>query len=52
MNPHYSEELIQKFKYRTAKIAVIGLGYVGLPPAVVFAEAGFNIMLIVHHFCH
>jgi UDP-N-acetyl-D-glucosamine dehydrogenase len=29
---------------RTAKIAILGLGYVGLPLAVVFGEAGFEVM--------
>jgi UDP-N-acetyl-D-glucosamine dehydrogenase len=38
------EELIQKLQNRTAKVAILGLGYVGLPLAVVFAEAGFNVM--------
>ena len=28
---------------RTARIAILGLGYVGLPLAVVFAEAGFTV---------
>jgi len=35
--------LIQKLRDKTAKIAILGLGYVGLPLAVVFGEAGFNI---------
>src|SRR4051794_19783932 len=26
---------------RTARVAVVGLGYVGLPMAIAFAEAGF-----------
>jgi UDP-N-acetyl-D-glucosamine dehydrogenase len=38
------EELIQKLQTRTAEVAILGLGYVGLPLAVVFAEAGFNVM--------
>ena len=29
---------------KTEKIAVVGLGYVGLPFATVFAEAGFNVI--------
>lgn len=29
---------------RTARIAVVGLGYVGLPTAVAFAEAGFPVV--------
>ena len=36
-------ELLQKFETRSARVAVIGLGYVGLPLAVVFAEAGFVV---------
>lgn len=39
----YKEQLIARFKDKSAKIAILGLGYVGLPLAVVFAEAGFNI---------
>ena len=35
--------LIKKFKDKTAKIAILGLGYVGLPLAVVFGEAGFQV---------
>jgi UDP-N-acetyl-D-glucosamine dehydrogenase len=37
------ETLIKKFKSKDAKIAILGLGYVGLPLAVVFAEAGFHV---------
>ncbi len=36
--------LINKFKNRSAKVAVIGLGYVGLPLATVLAEAGLNVV--------
>lgn len=36
--------LIEKFENETAKIGVIGTGYVGLPLAVVFAEAGFDVV--------
>jgi UDP-N-acetyl-D-glucosamine dehydrogenase len=38
-----SEQLMTKLKDRSAKVAVLGLGYVGLPFATVFAEAGFHI---------
>lgn len=31
------------FKARRGRVAVIGLGYVGLPVAVAFAEAGFRV---------
>ncbi len=37
------DTLIAKFKDKTAAVAVLGLGYVGLPLAVVFAEAGFTV---------
>jgi UDP-N-acetyl-D-glucosamine dehydrogenase len=37
------DELIQKFQNRNAHVAVIGLGYVGLPLAVSFAEAGYRV---------
>ncbi|TES89654.1 MAG: nucleotide sugar dehydrogenase, partial [Anaerolineales bacterium] len=41
---NHKKNLLEKFKQRTAKVAVIGQGYVGLPLAVVFAEAGFNVI--------
>lgn len=34
----------QKIKDKTAKITIIGLGYVGLPTAVNFAENGFSVI--------
>ncbi|GJQ53185.1 MAG: UDP-N-acetyl-D-glucosamine dehydrogenase [Anaerolineaceae bacterium] len=37
------EDLIQKLKNKNARVAILGLGYVGLPLAVVFAEAGFKV---------
>ena len=37
------EDLIQEIKKKRANISVIGLGYVGLPLAVTFANAGFNV---------
>lgn len=37
------EELLQRFEDKSAQIAVLGLGYVGLPLAVIFAEAGFQV---------
>lgn len=37
------ETLLKKLKDKNAKVAILGLGYVGLPLAVVFAEAGFNV---------
>ena len=35
--------LIDKIENRAAVIGIVGLGYVGLPLAVVFAEAGFRV---------
>ena len=35
--------LLDRIEDRTAIIGIIGLGYVGLPLAVVFAEAGFRV---------
>jgi len=37
-------DLKLKIKSRTARVGVIGLGYVGLPLAVEFAEAGFQVV--------
>jgi UDP-N-acetyl-D-glucosamine dehydrogenase len=34
----------KKIQDRTAKIGVIGLGYVGLPLAIEFVQAGFNVV--------
>ena len=36
--------LLKKFEERTARIGIVGIGYVGLPLAVVFAEAGFDVI--------
>jgi UDP-N-acetyl-D-glucosamine dehydrogenase len=37
------ETLIKQLKDKSARVAVLGMGYVGLPLAVVFAEAGFTV---------
>ena len=37
------ETLLKQLKDKTARMAILGMGYVGLPLAVVFAEAGFNV---------
>ena len=37
------ETLIEDLKTKRARIGILGLGYVGLPLAVVFAEAGFHV---------
>ena len=36
--------LLRKIQDRKATVAVVGLGYVGLPLAVEFAKAGFNVI--------
>lgn len=38
------ETLIQQLKDKKSRIGILGLGYVGLPLAVVFAEAGFDVI--------
>ena len=37
------DTLINKLQDKEARMAVLGLGYVGLPLAVVFGEAGFSV---------
>jgi len=37
------EALLKQLKEKTARIGILGMGYVGLPLAVVFAEAGFTV---------
>ena len=37
------ETLIEALRSKKAQIGILGLGYVGLPLAVVFAEAGFHV---------
>ena len=39
----HKNELHQKLDDHSAKVVVLGLGYVGLPLAAVLAEAGFKV---------
>jgi len=39
----YSEHLSAKLEDRSAKVGIIGLGYVGCPLAVEFASAGYSV---------
>ncbi|MDR3669355.1 MAG: nucleotide sugar dehydrogenase, partial [Holophaga sp.] len=39
-----ANELMEKFKDRTARVGVVGLGYVGLPFAVEKAKVGFHVL--------
>src|SRR5690606_33506197 len=41
MNQH-ADELLKRLENRTARVGVVGLGYVGLPLLVEFARAGFR----------
>jgi UDP-N-acetyl-D-glucosamine dehydrogenase len=38
-----SEALAEKIRTKSARVGIVGLGYVGLPLAVEFAKAGFNV---------
>ncbi len=38
-----TEQLLNAIRNKTTRIAVIGLGYVGLPVACLFARAGFSV---------
>lgn len=44
MMSEIKSHLLTKFNARSASIAIIGLGYVGLPLAVAFVEAGFTVI--------
>ncbi|RMG92933.1 MAG: nucleotide sugar dehydrogenase [Chloroflexi bacterium] len=37
-------KLVSLFERREARVGIVGLGYVGLPLAVAFAEAGFEVV--------
>ena len=42
--PEALQGLLARIDDKTARVGIIGLGYVGLPLAVVFAEAGFQVV--------
>jgi UDP-N-acetyl-D-glucosamine dehydrogenase len=44
INPSTLTELLDRIAQREATIAVVGLGYVGLPLATVFAGGGFQVI--------
>jgi UDP-N-acetyl-D-glucosamine dehydrogenase len=37
-------QLVERIRDRTARIGIVGLGYVGLPTAVAYADAGFTVV--------
>ncbi|MDP9049876.1 MAG: NAD(P)-binding domain-containing protein, partial [Acidobacteriota bacterium] len=41
--PQIAQERFDRLEARTAKIGVIGLGYVGLPLSLLLSEAGFKV---------
>ncbi|KAB2853469.1 MAG: UDP-N-acetyl-D-glucosamine dehydrogenase, partial [Anaerolineae bacterium] len=44
MSTDYRQQLLSRFSDGTATVGIVGLGYVGLPLAVAFAEAGFRVI--------
>jgi 2-polyprenyl-6-methoxyphenol hydroxylase-like FAD-dependent oxidoreductase len=40
---NHKDTLIQKLNQKEASVVVLGLGYVGLPLAVAFGQAGFRV---------
>jgi len=42
--PDYKQQLLDRLHNRTAKVAIIGMGYVGLALAVEFARAGYHVI--------
>jgi len=44
MTSNITQTLLHKLNTHSATVAVIGLGYVGLPLAVAFAESGFPVV--------
>jgi len=44
MTRQAAKMLVSRFRDRTAKVGVVGMGYVGLPLALTFAEKGFSVL--------
>jgi UDP-N-acetyl-D-glucosamine dehydrogenase len=42
--PKLPTELLSRFRARDAVVAVLGLGYVGLPLSLLFVERGFHVL--------
>ena len=40
----YQAELLEKLRNRQAVIGVVGLGYVGLPLSLTYAEVGYRVL--------
>ena len=41
---NYERQVLQRIHDHTARVGIVGIGYVGLPLAMVFAEAGFHVL--------
>jgi UDP-N-acetyl-D-glucosamine dehydrogenase len=39
----FKDRLLERLRSRTARVGIVGLGYVGLPLATAFAKAGFTV---------
>ncbi len=44
MSPNHADELMDRLQSKTAHVAIVGLGYVGLPLARAMHEAGYRVM--------
>jgi UDP-N-acetyl-D-glucosamine dehydrogenase len=44
MSDSAKQTLIEKFQAHNSRVAILGLGYVGLPLAVAFGDAGFKVV--------
>src|SRR3954466_3786064 len=44
VSPSLADELAARIERRTARVAVVGLGYVGLPLAETFAWGGYPVL--------
>jgi UDP-N-acetyl-D-glucosamine dehydrogenase len=42
--PSAARELSERIESRTARVGIVGLGYVGLPLALAFTDAGFRVL--------
>ena len=43
-NVTHQAELLEKLRSRQALIGIVGLGYVGLPLALTYAEVGYRVL--------
>lgn len=46
MKPEVIREFVENIRDRSLHLTVIGSGYVGLPTAALFAEAGFHVVAV------